>query len=64
MTAKGSDPVAAHARALALLDGTVSMQAAVMSFADTFWATGALIILTLPLVFLLGKGGGKVEMGH
>ncbi len=40
------------------------LQAAVMSFGDTFWATGALIVLTMPLVFLLGKGGGKVEMGH
>ena len=64
MVAKGYDTVAAHARALKLLDGTVSVQAAVMSFADTFWATGALIILTLPLVLLLGKGSGKVEMGH
>ena len=31
---------------------------------DTFWATAAIIVLTLPLVFLLGKGGGKVAMDH
>jgi hypothetical protein len=37
-----------------------------MSFGDTFWATAALIVVTLPLVFLLGKpqAGAKVEMGH
>jgi DHA2 family multidrug resistance protein len=64
MMARGFDAVEAKAKALALLDASVSMQAAVMSFADTFWATGALIVCTLPLVLLLGKGSGKVEMGH
>jgi DHA2 family multidrug resistance protein len=64
MASKGFDPKAAHDKAMALLDGSVSLQAAVMSFCDTFWATGALIVVTLPLVLLLGKGGGKVEMGH
>jgi DHA2 family multidrug resistance protein len=64
MVSKGFDLHAAHDKAVALLDGSVSMQAAVMSFADTFWAVGALIVLTLPLVLLLGKGDAKVEMGH
>jgi DHA2 family multidrug resistance protein len=64
MMAKGFDLKQAHDKALALLDGSVSIQAAVMAFGDTFWATGALIVVTLPLVFLLGKGAGKVEMGH
>jgi len=64
MVAKGFDPSDAHDKAMKLLDGSVNLQAAVMSFADTFWAVGALIVLTLPLVLLLGKGGGKVEMGH
>jgi DHA2 family multidrug resistance protein len=61
---RGTDPVAAQAKALAIMDGSVNMQAAVISFGDTFRATGLLILLTLPLVLLLGKGGGKVEMGH
>jgi DHA2 family multidrug resistance protein len=65
MMARGFDAHDAHDKALKLLDGAVSVQAAVMSFGDTFWATGALIVCTLPLVLLLGKGsGGKVEMGH
>ncbi|APR82371.1 Inner membrane component of tripartite multidrug resistance system [Minicystis rosea] len=64
MMAKGSTFDEARARALALLDGSVSLQGMVMSFGDTFWATGALVIGTLPLVLLLGKSAGKVQMDH
>jgi DHA2 family multidrug resistance protein len=63
MMAKGFDAVAARAKALTLLDGSVNIQAAVLSFGDTFWATGVLIVATMPLVLLLGRGGGKVDMG-
>jgi DHA2 family multidrug resistance protein len=45
----------AHDKALALLDGAVNQQAAIMSFADTFWATALLVVVSLPLVLLLGK---------
>src|SRR6185436_15400526 len=58
--ARGFGEAEAHARALALLEGTVRQQAAVLSFGDTFWATGALILISLPLVFLLGKSRGRV----
>jgi DHA2 family multidrug resistance protein len=61
---KGFDLPNARAKALALIDGGVSLQALVLSFGDTFWATAAIILVSLPLVLLLGKGGGKVEMGH
>jgi DHA2 family multidrug resistance protein len=56
----------AHTKALALLDGTLNQQAAVLSFGDTFWATAALVIASLPLVLLLGKAtrGAKVEAAH
>jgi DHA2 family multidrug resistance protein len=66
MLARGAGPVEAKQRALTLLSGTVSQQAAVMSFADTFWATGLMIVVFLPLVMLLGKPqqGAKVDMGH
>jgi DHA2 family multidrug resistance protein len=64
MISRGSTPDVAKGRALALLDGSVSLQSLVMSFADTFWATAVLVVCTLPLVLLLGRGGGKVEMGH
>jgi DHA2 family multidrug resistance protein len=59
MRARGFDPVAARSQATALLDGAVNMQALVMAFGDTFWVTAALILVTVPLVFLLGKGSGS-----
>jgi DHA2 family multidrug resistance protein len=62
--AKGFDQGTAHLKALHLLDGAVDGQAAIMSFGDTFWITAVMFLVTLPLVLLLGKGGGKVEMGH
>jgi DHA2 family multidrug resistance protein len=65
-TSRGIDPVEAKRKAVAALDGVVSMQAAVMSFGDTFWATALLVLGTLPLVLLLGKPdrGAKVDAGH
>jgi len=64
--AKGFNLADAKVRALALLDGTVNLQSAVLSFGDTFWATAILILVSLPLVLLLGKAaaGSKVDMGH
>jgi DHA2 family multidrug resistance protein len=66
MMAKGFPLNEAHQKALAMLDGSVNLQAAVMSFSDTFWATGAVILIFLPLVLLLGRPeqGAKVEVGH
>jgi DHA2 family multidrug resistance protein len=56
----------AKQKALAVLDGSVNLQAAVMSFGDMFWATAALIVVSLPLVLLLRRAdsGAKLEMGH
>jgi DHA2 family multidrug resistance protein len=55
MLAAGFPAEAAKQKALAVLDGVVSVQSAVLSFGDTFWATSALILVSLPLVLLLGK---------
>ncbi len=65
MLQQGFEPEVAKQKALALLDGLVRQQAAIMSFADTFWATAAIVVVTLPLVLLLGRGkGSQVDMGH
>ncbi|MBV9946201.1 MAG: DHA2 family efflux MFS transporter permease subunit, partial [Myxococcales bacterium] len=61
LLAKGMTAPEAHTKALALLDGNVSAQAAVMSFADTFTATAALFVMVLPLLFLLGKPSGDAK---
>jgi len=62
----GSSAYEAQQKALAMLDSMVNQQAAVMSFADTFWATALLVVTTLPLVMLLGKParGVQVDAGH
>jgi DHA2 family multidrug resistance protein len=64
--AKGVDLQTAHHQALGVLDQLVSVQAAVMSFADTFWAVAMLVLVCLPLVFLLRKPetGAQVDAGH
>ncbi|MDP9035864.1 MAG: DHA2 family efflux MFS transporter permease subunit [Myxococcota bacterium] len=64
--ARAVDAATAQARAIRLLDGSVNLQSAVLSFADTFWLTAALFLGTLPLVLLLGKPpkGVKVSAGH
>jgi DHA2 family multidrug resistance protein len=59
--AGGLDPAAAKQRALMALSGIVNQQASVLSFGDTFWATAALIFLTLPLILLLGKPARGAE---
>ena len=61
--ARGSPALAAKAQAFAALDGAVRTQASVISFADTFWATAALVVCTLPLVFLLGKPKEGAKLG-
>jgi len=64
--AKGAVAYDATRQALAAMNGIVNREAAVMSFNDTFWATGVLILVFLPLVLLLGKvdKNVKVEAGH
>jgi DHA2 family multidrug resistance protein len=66
LQAHGFDYASAKQRALMMLDGLVSQQAAVLSFGDTFRATAVLIFATLPLIFLLGKPAGKMDVsgGH
>ncbi len=61
-----------HARGCAktrrspLLDPMVKQPFAVLSFADTFWAVAALVLVSPPQVLLLGRSarGASVDMGH
>jgi DHA2 family multidrug resistance protein len=54
-----ADPVLAHNQALSAIDGIVNGQALLLSFADVFRYVAIAFVLTLPLLFLLGKGGNK-----
>ncbi len=63
---KGAAFAQGQARAFATINAAVNQQAQVLSFADTFWATVALIFVSMPLVLLLGKPevNGKPVPGH
>ena len=50
------DPAMAGQEALAMIDRAVNGQAAMLSFADVFTVVGTLFTISLPLLFLLGKG--------
>jgi DHA2 family multidrug resistance protein len=56
---RSGDPVAAHQQAFKALDGIVNGQAALLSFAEIFIYVGVAFVASLPLLFLLGKGGNK-----
>ena len=64
--AKGALLSDAQQQAFWALNGIVNREALVMSFNDTFFATGILILAFLPLVLLLGKADKavKVEASH
>ncbi len=65
MIAKGADPATAKQQALTILDGTARLQSSVLAFNDTYFLTGLLVLVSLPLILLLGKpkAGVKVEAG-
>ena len=58
----GADSYTAARRALALLDGTVTRQAAVLAYNHVFLLITLLFIIVLPLVFLLRAGGEAGEI--
>jgi DHA2 family multidrug resistance protein len=59
LQARGFDPAAAQAGALAALDGAVARQAALLSFDRLFILTGVVFLLTLPLLIFLKARKGR-----
>ncbi|MEA2553416.1 MAG: transporter, family, multidrug resistance protein [Fimbriimonadaceae bacterium] len=53
---KGFDPVVAQQQALKVVNGTISIQSAVMSFNDIFRVVAFAFLASLPLLFLMGRG--------
>jgi len=62
--ARGFDAVSAKITAYRALDGIVQTQSAILSFEDMFKLVAGFVLISLPLVVLLGKAKGKVEAGH
>jgi DHA2 family multidrug resistance protein len=56
--AKGASFELAQGRAMAAIDGSVNLQAAVLSFSDMFFIVSVTFVASLPLLFLLGSGRG------
>jgi MFS transporter, DHA2 family, multidrug resistance protein len=61
--ARGADPFTAHQRALAVLQGLIYQQAAVVAFAFDFGMIGLLFLACLPLLVLIRRGKAPAE-GH
>ncbi len=55
----GAHPVAAHDQALSLVDRIVNGQASLLAYEDLFRSVAWLFIVTLPLLFLLGRKPGN-----
>ncbi len=51
----GGDPVAAPHRALALINGEVNRQAAMLAYNDLAWTFGMMFLATIPCLFLLSR---------
>jgi DHA2 family multidrug resistance protein len=55
LTRQTGDPVAAQDRALALVDGMVQRQAAILAYNDLAWLFGMMFLATLPLLVFLPR---------
>ena len=61
---QGIDANTAQDQALTLLNQTLDLQAALLSFEDIFWVVGIAFLVTLPLLLFLGKGGAGAAGVH
>jgi len=60
LMADGQPRMAAQAKALGIAYGTVQTQATLMSFVDTFYLAGVLMLALIPLVFVLKRAERQV----
>ena len=59
LAAKGIPPQVAERQAVSIVDHSIALQSAVMSFNDIFRIVAIIFVLSLPLLLLLGKGRGR-----
>jgi len=59
LLAGAGDPETARHQALELLSHSLDRQAALLAYGDVFRLVALVFLLAIPLVLLLGKGGGS-----
>ncbi len=66
LLARGMNSSVAHQQALLVLDRQIGAQASVLSFSRIYLLSGAILLCSLPLLFLFrtGKGRGSVGPAH
>ena len=60
---RGTNPIVAHQQALAVMQRQIQAQASVLSFSKIYLLSGALLLASLPLLFLFKTGKGRGSMG-
>ncbi len=58
---QGSSMAQAQHQAYALLDGMLNQQAAILSFGDIFWFMGVVFLVSMWLIFFLGKPSSSAD---
>lgn len=61
---KGSDAAYAHLQALGQLTSQIKMQAAVITFNETFWLLAVALLVCVPLTLLLKKPSSEPVASH
>jgi len=54
----------ASTRTLSIFDSMINLQSSILASIDIFHALSWMFLLTLPLIFLLSRGGGKPSRAH
>jgi DHA2 family multidrug resistance protein len=62
-TARGMSVAVAHQQALTVLDRQINAQASVLAFSKIYVLSGAILLCSLPLLFLFRTGKGRGAMG-
>jgi MFS transporter, DHA2 family, multidrug resistance protein len=63
IAARGLNPVSARQQALMILDRQIQAQASVLAFSKIYLLSGAILLCSLPLLFLFRTGKGRGSMG-
>jgi len=64
LTPNTPDLQIASTRTLAVFDHIINLQSSILASIDIFQTLSWMFLLTLPLIFLLSRGGGKPGNAH